>query len=102
MTMTQLDKIMREISRLYFVSLKTINEKSFMSDSDNDSPYLKYYNDVEKAFAKLDKEKRKLITKEYFYDDYNGWWVKEYRLGRFIRLKRNAIKAFMEAFNEIH
>ncbi len=102
MKMTQLDNLMKEIVKLYFISLRNLQEQSFASENDSYSPYLKYFNDVEKAFSKLSAEKKRLITKEYFYDDYPGWWIKEYRLSKFSRLKKTAVKEFVVVFYEIH
>ena len=100
--MTKLEPIMKQIAELYFVALKNIRNKSFESNEDCYSPYLKYYSDVEEAFLKLSSEKRRIINKEYFYDDYKNWWTKEYSLFKFNRLRKSAIKEFVEAFYEIH
>ena len=99
--MSKLDTLMREIAKLYFVALRNINFQSFNSDS-NYSPFKKYYSDVELAFSQLDEEKRRIITKEYFYDDYRNWWVNEYKPTRFNRLKKIAAKEFVEVFYAIH
>ena len=100
--MMKLESLMKHIVELYFVSLKNIKNQSFDSSDDCFSPYLKYYSDVEEAFLKLSKEKRRIINKEFFYDDYKNWWIKEYSPLRFKHLKKLAIKDFVEAFYEIH
>lgn len=100
--MTKLESLMKRIVELYFVSLKNIKNQSFDSSDDCYSPYLKYYSDVEEAFSRLSYEQRRIINKEFFYEDYKNWWIKEYRPIRFNRLKKIAIKDFVEAFYEIH
>ena len=101
--MSKLETSIKEIARFYFIALKNIQDESISSNEiDVFSPFYKYYADVEEAFSRLDKEKKRLITNEYFYDAYSNWWKKEYRKTRFLLLRKAAIKEFVEAFYEIH
>ena len=102
MKMAKYDAIMKEIAKLYFVALRNMNYQSFNSDDSGYSPFKKYYSDVELAFTQLDKEKRTLITKEYFYDDYRDWWIELYKPAKFLKLKKMAVKEFVEVFYAIH
>lgn len=103
MSLSKLENQIREIAKFYFVALRNINYNCFSSgDEDVYSPFYKYYQDVEQAFSRLSKEHRKIINNEYFHEAYSNWWVKEYRLSSFNKLKKIAIKDFLEAFYEIH
>ena len=103
MKLVKLEEEIRNIANIYFVSLRQINLCKLSSGEDDYySPFYKYYLDVEEAFKRLDKEKQRIINREYFYDAYKGWWQKEYKESKFKRIKRIAIKQFVEYFYEIH
>ena len=102
MKIAKLDAIMKEIAKLYFVALRNINFQFFNSSDSGYSPFKKYYSDVEFTFSQLDKEKQTLITKEYFYDGYRNWWIDLYSPSKFLKLKKNAVKEFVEVFYAIH
>ena len=97
------DYLIKEIARIYFVALNRLKAERF-SDGEIDqySPFYIFYHDVEEAFNHLNKINKRIINNEYFYQDYNGWWKKEYKESTFIRMKYSAVKAFVEAFYEIH
>ena len=99
----RLEELIKEISRIYFISLRSIySQKLSSGEPDIYSPFYKYYMDVEDAFMKLDREKQTIITKEYFYDGYSGWWENTYKKAEFEKIRRIAVKEFVEAFYEIH
>jgi len=103
MTLTKLEDAIKDIARTYFVSLKHIDYKRISSgEQDFYSPFYKYYVDVEEAFASLTKENQRIITNEYFYDAYRGWWSSFYKEASFKKMKKEAIKQFVEKFYEIH
>ncbi len=103
MKLSKLEDAIKDIARVYFVSLRYIHSKKLSSgESDYYSPFYKYYADVEEAFASLDKENQRIITNEYFYDAYKGWWTYEYKESIFKKLKKAAIKQFVEKFYAIH
>ena len=103
MSLTKLDTQIREIAKFYFVALRNINYACFSNgEQDTYSPFYKYYLDVEQAFNKLNKEQKKIINNEYFYQAYSNWWQKEYKLNGFNKIKKRAIKEFLEAFYAIH
>ena len=103
MKLNKIETQMKEIAKLYFIALRNINYQSFSSgEEDVYSPFYKYYMDVEETFKQLSKEEKTLINNEYFYNDYLDWWKKIYKPSEFIRLKKKAIRAFVEVFYEIH
>ena len=103
MTVTKLEESMKQVAQFYFIALKQLRlDKISSGEEDLYSPFYKYYQDVELAFSKISPEKQRLITKEFFYDAYKGWWVDYYRPAEFKKLKKSSIKEFLEAFYEIH
>ncbi len=100
---SKFEELIKQIVKIYFIALRSINENTISSgEIDYYSPFYKYYADVEEAFAMLDKEKKKIITKEYFYDGYRGWWNGIYTSKDFNKKRKIAVKEFVEAFYEIH
>ena len=104
MKLARFEEIIKNIAHIYFIALRNIRETKMMSSGEVDehSPFYKYYADVEEAFASLDKENQRIITNEYFYDAYKGWWTYEYKESIFKKLKKAAIKQFVEKFYAIH
>ena len=104
MKLARFEEIIKNIAHIYFIALRNIRETKMMSSGEVDeySPFYKYYADVEYAYSTLDKENRLIITKEYFYDGYKGWWINQYKASEFKKKKKIAVKQFVEAFYEIH
>lgn len=103
MKRTKNELAIKEIVRIYFVALEQIRKEKFSSgEEDCYSPFVKYYQDVEKAFSRLNQEKKSIINNEFFYQAYYGWWTNKYKPRAFMRIKKVAIKEFLEAFYEIH
>lgn len=103
MKLEKLEEEMRNIANIYFISLRHITSNRLSSgDDDTYSPFYKYYEDVEKAFMRLSREHQRIINNEYFYDAYKGWWIKEYKESKFKKIKKIAVKRFVECFYEIH
>jgi len=102
----KLEETIKEIARVYFISLHHINEINTMSLSngniDSYSPFYKYFQDVEKTFRLLDVETQRIINNEYFYNAYAYWWINDYSTNEFKKKKRLAVKSFLEVFYEIH
>ena len=106
MKRNKLEETIKEIVRVYFISLRHINDlnsSSFSNGSvDQYSPFYKYFQDVEKTFRLLDVETQRIINNEYFYNAYASWWINEYSSSEFKKKKRLAVKNFLEVFYEIH
>ncbi len=103
MKLTKIETQMKEIAKLYFIALRNINFQSFSSgEVDAYSPFYKYYLDVEETFRQLPDEEKALINNEYFYNDYLDWWRPIYKPSAFLKLKKKAIRTFVEVFYEIH
>ncbi len=102
----KLEEIIKEIVRVYFISLRHINEincTAFSNGNDDYySPFYKYFQDVEKAFCLLDVETQRIINNEYFYNAYANWWINDYSSIEFKKKKKIAVKTFLEVFYEIH
>lgn len=103
MKTSRIELIIKEIANTYFIVLREIRKEKISSgEEDYYSPFLKYYRDVEEAFSRLDREKKTIVNNEYFYQSYNGWWTNKYKPRVFNKIKKAAIKEFVEAFYEIH
>ena len=103
MRQSKYEEQIRNIARIYFVSLRSLKFQLISSgEKDEFNPFYKYYLDVEEAFSRLSEEKKRLITREYFYDAYKGWWTSDYKKRQFSRLKKIAVREFVEVFYEIH
>ena len=103
MKTNKFESLIEDIVKNYFVSLKRLYQTRFSDgEIDKASPFYIYFIDVERAFKRLDKEQRKIINNEYFYQEYSYWWKKEYKERTFLKLRKEAVKHFVEVFYEIH
>ena len=90
---------MEEVSKLYFVALKHVNNHSVLHDSEETyDEYKEYLAKVREAWFQLDDLEKTIINNEYFYQDYPYWWEKIYSRSSFYRLKRISVAKFLEAF----
>ena len=103
MSIINQERKIKEIANKYFIALKNIS-LSFISSGEKDlySPFQKYYDDVEKAYSYLSSAHKRLINKEFFYDDYPNWWTSIYSDSQFKKIKKEAIWTFLRYFYEIH
>ncbi len=103
MKLAKLEEEIKHIANIYFISLKHISSNKLSSGEDDAySPFYKYYEDVERAFLRLNREYQRIITNEYFYDAYKGWWSEYYKESKYKKIKKQAISQFVEIFYEIH
>ena len=103
MKLAKLEEEIKHIANIYFISLRHICSNKLSSGEDDVySPFYRYYSDVEEAFKRLSIEHKTIINNEYFYDAYKGWWGKFYTEAKFKKVKKNAIKEFVENYYEIH
>ena len=66
--------------------------------SDSDRPYALYLFKVNRAYRSLDEEEKNLINNEFFFQNYQTWWIGLYSKAYFYRFKRKAMLKFLEAF----
>ncbi len=100
------EEMITEIAKIYFISIRQIQEieeHTISNGSRNiDSPFYKYFNDVEEAFSKLSVEYQRIINNEFFFNAYRNWWTSSYTLSEFKKRKKLAVREFLEVFYEIH
>lgn len=98
-----LEDSIKDIARIYFLALQQMKSNYISSgEIDSFSPFYRYYIDVERTFRNLEVVDQRVINNEFFYDAYRDWWVGIYTEKQFKKIKRDAVKHFMEVFNEIH
>ena len=85
----------KKISQMYFLALNT--------KEGDDEVMLKNHQfvlKVENAFEKLDDLEKYVINSEFFYQNYAGWWQKQYSRSSYYRLKMASVKHFLMAFKD--
>lgn len=95
----QLNEMIEEVAYRFFVAkrLITMRQKGEILEEDN-PPYQVYLLRVEKAYRSLDERERNLINNEFFFQNYQNWWIGIYSKTSFYRFKKRAMLRFLEAF----
>ena len=95
----QLNEMIEEVAYRFFVAkrLNTMKQRGEMLEEDN-PPYLVYLLRVEKAYRSLDERERNLINNEFFFQNYQNWWIGIYSKTSFYRFKKRTMLRFLEAF----
>ena len=95
----QLNDMIEEVAYRFFVAkrLNSMKQKGEILEEDN-PPYLVYLLRVEKAYRSLDERERNLINNEFFFQNYQNWWIGIYSKTSFYRFKKRTMLRFLEAF----
>ena len=95
----QLNEMIEEVAYRFFIAkkLNAMKQRGEMLEEDN-PPYLVYLLRVEKAYRSLDERERNLINNEFFFQNYQNWWIGIYSKTSFYRFKKRAMLRFLEAF----
>ena len=95
----QLNDMIEEVAYRFFVAkrLNNMKQKGEILEEDN-PPYLVYLLRVEKAYRSLDERERNLINNEFFFQNYQNWWIGIYSKTSFYRFKKRTMLRFLEAF----
>lgn len=95
----QLNEMIEEVAYRFFIAkrLITMRQKGEILEEDN-PPYQVYLLRVEKAYRSLDERERNLINNEFFFQNYQNWWIGIYSKTSFYRFKKRAMLRFLEAF----
>ena len=87
----------------YFACKNNFRILTFSSGSpDYDSPFYRYYRDVEITFLKLNKDEQMVLRYEYFYRHFDGWWKSMFDYESFFKLRESAVYKFVRYFDENH
>jgi hypothetical protein len=95
----QLNEMIEEVAYRFFIAKRLISmrQKGEILEEDN-PPYQVYLLRVEKAYRSLDERERNLINNEFFFQNYQNWWIGIYSKTSFYRFKKRAMLRFLEAF----
>jgi hypothetical protein len=95
----QLNEMIEEVAYRFFIAkrLITMRQRGEILEEDN-PPYQVYLLRVEKAYRSLDERERNLINNEFFFQNYQNWWIGIYSKTSFYRFKKRAMLRFLEAF----
>ena len=95
----QLNDMIEEVAYRFFIAkrLITMRQRGEILEEDN-PPYQVYLLRVEKAYRSLDERERNLINNEFFFQNYQNWWIGIYSKTSFYRFKKRAMLRFLEAF----
>ena len=95
----QLNDMIEEVAYRFFVAkrLNSMKQKGEILEEDN-PPYLVYLLRVEKAYRSLNERERNLINNEFFFQNYQNWWIGIYSKTSFYRFKKRTMLRFLEAF----
>lgn len=100
---TNTEKRLLQIVSDYFICKNEFRLLTISSGFlDYDSPFYRYYRDVERTFQKLDKDEQLIIRNEYFFHHKPGWWKALFDNSSFRRIKQRAVSKFVRFFYEIH
>lgn len=95
----QLNEMIEEVAYRFFIAKRLISmrQRGEILEEDN-PPYQVYLLRVEKAYRSLDERERNLINNEFFFQNYQNWWIGIYSKTSFYRFKKRAMLRFLEAF----
>ena len=95
----QLNEMIEEVAYRFFIAKRLIamRQRGEILEEDN-PPYQVYLLRVEKAYRSLDERERNLINNEFFFQNYQNWWIGIYSKTSFYRFKKRAMLRFLEAF----
>ena len=95
----QLNEMIEEVAYRFFIAkrLVSMRQRGEILEEDN-PPYQVYLLRVEKAYRSLDERERNLINNEFFFQNYQNWWIGIYSKASFYRFKKRAMLRFLEAF----
>ena len=93
----ELEEMTEEVAYRFFVAKKVMHAiESHEIVEENNVPYETYLNRVEHAYQSLDDKGRNLINNEFFFQNYQNWWVGLYSKTNFYRLKKRTMLQFLE------
>lgn len=98
----QLNEMIEEVAYRFFVArkLNAIKQNGEMLAEDR-PPYQVYLLRVERAYRSLDERERNLINNEFFFQNYQNWWIGLYSRTSFYRFKKKTMLHFLEAFYHV-
>ena len=98
----QLNEMIEEVAYRFFIAkrLITMRQRGEILEEDN-PPYQVYLLRVEKAYRSLYERERNLINNEFFFQNYQNWWIGIYSKTSFYRFKKKAMLRFLEAFYHV-
>lgn len=95
----ELTSMISEVADKFF---KAKNALIILGDEDSSleyrQPYTLYLFKVSSAYRILSDREKNLINNEFFFQNYQHWWVGLYSKANFYRFKRKAMLKFLEAF----
>lgn len=93
----ELETMTEEVAYRFFLAKKIIQcIKNNDLVKENDSAYKAYLLKVETAYQALDVRGRNLINNEFFFQNYQNWWIGLYSKTNFYRLKKRTMLQFLE------
>ena len=96
-TFKELNTMTEEVAYRFFMAkriLAALRKGEMVSE--NDTPYQIYLQRVECAYCLLDEKEKNLINNEFFFQNYQYWWVGLYSKTVFYRLKKRTMLKFLE------
>lgn len=93
----ELAEMTEEVANRFFIAqraIKVLSNKDYINK--NELPYQAYLQIVENAYRSLDSKGQNLINNEFFYQNYQNWWVGLYSKANFYRLKKRTMLRFLE------
>ena len=95
----ELNEMVEEVAYRFFIARKMdVNKQRAEMLNEETPPYLVYLLRVERAYRSLDERERNLINNEFFFQNYQNWWVGLYSRTSFYRFKKRTMLRFLEAF----
>ena len=92
-----LHQAMQIIADNYFFARNVLIKRIELSD-DNFNVLICYIQRVRIAFDSLNLTEKNFLNNEYFYEAFPKWWKSKITYYRYIQLKAQSIKHFLEVF----
>lgn len=90
-----------EIATNYFLCLSKLKHFHHKLAENVSLEYEKQYVEkVNTAYIKLNERNRKIINNEFFFENYPYWWESKYSSSYFSRIKKEAMRQFLNFFQE--
>lgn len=94
---------LKVIAQTYLSLIRVIKNLGMLpSYTQSLNAYCGFCANVEIAFLSLPTPLKRIINNDFFYQDYPGWWKLSYSKHQYLKLREQAIRKFMEAYNEIN
>ena len=63
---------------------------------------INFLSGVEFAYLSIAAPYQQIINNDFFYQEYPGWWKSRYKKTNYLKLRKLAVRKFLEVFYEYY